>query len=117
MPVSTFLPNAIFLVRYSGVTGDVTPINRTYSFGMVSANIFNRNPQDLFGIACAFNNIHASASPNAQRKYETVIEGFATIGCGPYLSFAPDFQLYLYPALRPGKQTARVYSVRANLAI
>ncbi len=103
--------------RYSGVTGDVTPINRTYSFGMVSANTFNRNPQDLFGIACAFNNIHASASPNAQRKYETVIEGFATIGCGPYLSFAPDFQLYLYPALRPGKQTARVYSVRANLAI
>ena len=46
-----------------------------------------------------------------------MIEGFATFGCGPYLSFAPDFQLYLYPALRPGKQTARVYSVRANLAV
>ncbi|CCP52559.1 Carbohydrate-selective porin [Chlamydia trachomatis D/SotonD1] len=103
--------------RYSGVTGHVFPINRTYSFGMASANLFNRNPQDLFGIACAFNNVHLSASPNTKRKYETVIEGFATIGCGPYLSFAPDFQLYLYPALRPNKQSARVYSVRANLAI
>jgi Carbohydrate-selective porin len=103
--------------RYSGVTGQLSPINRTYSFGLVSPNLLNRNPQDLFGVACAFNNIHASAFQNAQRKYETVIEGFATIGCGPYISFAPDFQLYLYPALRPNKQSARVYSVRANLAI
>ncbi|MBQ8498226.1 MAG: carbohydrate porin [Chlamydia sp.] len=103
--------------RYGGATGQAFPINRTYSFGVVSANLFDRNPQDLLGIACAFNNVNPSAASSAQRKYETVIEGFATIGCGPYLSFSPDFQLYLYPALRPSKQSAQVYSVRANLAI
>lgn len=104
--------------RWNGSSGSALPISRSYVLGLASANPFCRNIQDLFGVACAINKTNQRVVKQLRvHKYETVIETFATIGFGPYLSITPDFQLYLNPAINADKHSARVFGLRANLSI
>lgn len=104
--------------RCNGSSGSALPISRSYVLGAASANPFCRNNQDLFGIACAINKTNQRVVKQFKvHKYETVIETFATIGFGPYLSITPDFQMYLNPAINANKHSARIFGIRANLSI
>ncbi|CRI33576.1 Porin AaxA [Chlamydia pneumoniae] len=105
--------------RINGATGTALPINRSYVLGLVSENPLNRHSQDLLGIGFATNKVNAKAISNVNklRRYESVMEAFATIGFGPYISLTPDFQLYIHPALRPERRTSQVYGLRANLSL
>ncbi|AHK63361.1 carbohydrate porin [Chlamydia avium] len=119
--------------RWNGSTGNVVNLNRSYVLGLASPNPMNRNPQDLFGIACAINHVNTqvfntqTTTPNTRtsvpatttqkiRQHETVIEAFATLGFGPHISITPDFQLYIDPALRTNKRSVTVYGIRINFS-
>ncbi|WP_348662940.1 carbohydrate porin [Chlamydia vaughanii] len=103
--------------RWNRATGTAVNFNRSYVLGLASADPIHRNPQDLFGAACALSKVNPKVVTGQKiREYETVFETFATIGFGPHISLTPDFQLYLHPARRPEKRTARVYGIRANFS-
>ncbi|EPP34570.1 porin AaxA [Chlamydia ibidis] len=104
--------------RWNGATGSVYSINRSYVLGLASANPINRNSQDLLGIAAARNKVNRKVlTAKKVRKYETVIETFATVGFGPHFSVTPDLQIYIHPAQRLDKRSVRVYGIRANISI
>ncbi|SPN74137.1 Outer membrane protein AaxA,Carbohydrate-selective porin,Carbohydrate-selective porin, OprB family [Chlamydia serpentis] len=105
--------------RVNGATGTAFSINRSYVLGLVSENPLHRHSQDLLGVGFAWNktNVKAISNVNKIRRYESVLEAFASIGFGPYISLTPDFQLYLHPALRPERRTSQVYGLRANLSL
>ncbi|BAE81059.1 conserved hypothetical protein [Chlamydia felis Fe/C-56] len=103
--------------RWNGATGTAINLNRSYVLGLASANPINRNSQDLLGAACSISKVNPKVVTEKRiRKYETVIETFATIGFGPHISLTPDLQIYIHPALRPDKRSAKVYGVRANFS-
>lgn len=103
--------------RWNGSTGNVVNLNRSYVLGLASPNPINRNPQDVFAVACALNRVNSHViQAQKTRKYETVIEAFATLGCGPHISITPDFQLYIHPALRTKDRSVTVYGIRANFS-
>ncbi|MEF9520223.1 carbohydrate porin [Chlamydia crocodili] len=103
--------------RWNGATGTAVNLNRSYVLGLASANPINRNSQDLFGAACSMSKVNPKVVTERKiRKYETVIETFATIGFGPHISLTPDLQIYIHPARRPDKRSAKVYGVRANFS-
>nr|WP_066483418.1 carbohydrate porin [Candidatus Chlamydia sanziniae] len=105
--------------RWNGATGKAMPVNRSFVGGLVLANPFNRNSQDLFGLGGAINKVNPKAISTKEktRRYETVIETFATLGFGPHISLTPDMQIYIHPALCKEKRTARVYGIRTNLSL
>lgn len=104
--------------RWNGATGTAFAINRSVAWGISSANPFNRDPKDLFGLGYAISKVNTKTLPPPSntpvRKYETVAEVFATIGFGPHLSLTPDYQIFIHPALRPERSTSQVYGVRGN---
>ncbi|AFS27228.1 porin AaxA [Chlamydia psittaci CP3] len=103
--------------RWNGATGTALNLNRSYVLGLASANPINRNPQDLLGAACSMSKVNPKVVTEKRiRKYETVIETFATIGFGPHISLTPDLQIYIHPARRPDKRSAKVYGIRANFS-
>ncbi|WP_100934111.1 carbohydrate porin [Candidatus Chlamydia corallus] len=105
--------------RINGATGTAFSINRSYVLGLVAENPFNRRSQDLLGVGFATNKVNPKAISNLNKlqRYESVMEAFATISFGPYISLTPDFQIYIHPALRPERRTSQVYGLRANLSL
>nr|WP_304488694.1 carbohydrate porin [Chlamydia sp. 17-3921] len=103
--------------RWNGATGTAFAINRSIAWGFASSNPLKRDPKDLLSLGCAINKINPKALniSDTIRKFETVVEAFATVGFGPHLSLTPDFQLYIHPALRPERRTSQVYGIRSNL--
>ncbi|AAP05470.1 carbohydrate porin [Chlamydia caviae] len=104
--------------RWNGSTGTAVNLNRSHVLGLASANPINRNPKDLLGAACSMSKVNPKVVTDKKiRKYETVIETFATVGFGPHLSLSPDLQVYIHPARRPDRRSATVYSIRANFFV
>lgn len=103
--------------RWNGSTGKAVNLHRSYVLGLASPDPIHRNSQDVFGVACALNRVNPQVVQiQRTRQYETVIEAFATLGCGPHISITPDFQFYIHPALRTNKRSVTVYGIRANFS-
>ena len=104
--------------RANGVTGDVLPVSQSYTLGFVVNNPFNRQPLDQFGLSGAVNKVdkgYYAGTNTPLRRWESVAEGYYTVGITQFLAITPDVQLYIHPAERTQRDFGTVFSVRATV--
>jgi carbohydrate-selective porin OprB len=99
------------LLKINGATGNRVSMEQTYSAQLLYNDPFNRNAFDQMGLAFSINKV-SGLNKNAVRDWETVIEGYFTIGLSDFVTITPDIQVYVNPALTKKRDTVFVNSLQ-----
>ena len=102
--------------RLNETSGSVEEIRQSWVLGGVYNNPLNRNSLDQIGLAYAYNKIDEKAvGEPIFHKAEQVIEAYWAWGLGDMITFTPDVQLYINPALNKKSNYGFATSVRATI--
>ena len=101
--------------RANGVNQTLNSIKQSYVLGGVLNNPLNRNSLDQIGLAGALNKLNRSVNGPGSRSWETVLEGYVSMGISNFMIVTPDIQFYMNPGLSKNHDTATAVSLRATL--
>ncbi|MBR2922363.1 MAG: carbohydrate porin [Alphaproteobacteria bacterium] len=109
--------HSLFL-RINGASSDYPVISKSYSFGVLFDNPFNRSQNDQLGLAYSINRVNEDATEDdVYDKYEHIIETYYDYKINDNLSLRPDLQVYLNQSFKEDSKPEAVISLSLGLSL
>lgn len=98
--------------RFNHASGNYAALDYSYALGVLFNNPFNREQNDQFAVAYAYNKVNSAAAERPVfHKQEHTIETYYDYKINQHLAVRPDMQLYLNPAFDKKSGLDSVFSL------